>query len=367
MLTNHHIALVCLHSSGCTHLDMKKLFLEGEIPHPEVVWENLLLWNFALEIPEERRKKILEKAGQVDIQKIKNTLESKSIEIIDWTHSLYPERLKTIWHAPFFLYVRGILRSDIPLIGVVGSRKHTPYAKKILEKILPDIIQVGVWVISGGATWVDTIWHDITLTHSGYTIVVFGTGIDRCYPAQNKSLFERIITSGGVAISHFPLGTGPELYNFPIRNELVAGLSHGILIPEAGLSSGTLITAQLALEHGRDVFAVPGDIDRSTSEWTNMLIASSQAKCVRCAGDILEEYFDIGSIAPGMTPVVRVAPIFENEREKTIYDAVENSVNRVDDLSQYTWLEMTDILTTLAMLEINGFITIDEMGRYRIA
>jgi DNA processing protein len=108
-----------------------------------------------------------------------------------------------------------------------------------------------------------------------------------------------------------------------MRNELVAALSKGILIPEAGLSSGTLITAQLALEHGRDVFSVPGDIDRITSEGTNMLIATGQAKCVRCSGDILEEYFDVKSIGKGMTPLIEPSPIFENEREKLIYESIK--------------------------------------------
>jgi DNA processing protein len=108
-----------------------------------------------------------------------------------------------------------------------------------------------------------------------------------------------------------------------MRNELVAALSSGILIPEAGLSSGTLITAQLALEHGREVFAVPGDIDRSTSEGTNMLISSGQAKCVRCSGDILEEYFDLAAVASGMTPIVKTPPTLSCDEERVIYTAIE--------------------------------------------
>ena len=158
---------------------------------------------------------------------------------------------------------------------------------------------------------------------------------------------------------------GPEIYNFPVRNELVAAISSGILIPEAGLSSGTLITAQLALEHGRDVFAVPGDIDRATSEGTNMLISSGQAKCVRCSEDILEEYFDVKGMKEGMTPVVRVPPVFTNALEKKVYEAIESGMNQVDDISRMSDLPMTDTLMTLTMLEIGGHISMDEMGRYR--
>lgn len=315
---------------------------------------------------EERKKKIIEKSRKVEEEKIRIYLEAKNIWIIHWFHEEYPEKLRNIGHAPFLLYVRWKLRSDLPLIGVVWSRKNTPYAKKILDKIIPDIIHTGVWVISGWASWVDTIAHDLTLENNGYTMAIFGTGIDRCYPASNKTLFEKIIANNGALISHFPLGTGPELYNFPIRNEIVAALSNGILIPEAALSSGTLITAQLALEHGRDVFATPGDIDRITSEGTNMLIASGQAKCVRCAEDILEEYFDVTGISSGMTPIIKTSPTFSNEEEKNIYEAIENKIQQVDDIIKHTGLSMTDVLMNLTMLEISGNIKLDEMGRYNI-
>lgn len=146
----------------------------------------------------------------------------------------------------------------------------------------------------------------------------------------------------------------------------MAALASGILIPEAGLSSGTLITAQLALEHGRDVFAVPGDIDRATSEGSNMLISSGQAKCVRCSGDILEEYFDLTSLGAGMTPIVKVAPIFTHEKEKIVYESVERGMSSVDDIARETDLGMSDLLITLSMLEILGHISIDEMGKYRV-
>jgi DNA processing protein len=358
--------LVFLHSSGCTHNDLKKLFPLKETFDPKYIWENLISWLEQIEMVEERKSKIVEKSKKVDTEGIVALLSSKEIQIVHLYTENYPEKLKNLGHAPFFLYVRGVLDNNILLLGVVWSRKHTPYAKKILEKILPDIIESGMGTISGGATGVDTLGHEITLEKSGYTLAVFGTGIDRCYPANNKILFEKIIAQGGAIISHFPLGTGPELYNFPMRNELVAGLSSGILIPEAGLSSGTLITAQLALEHGRDVFAVPGDIDRSTSEGTNMLIASGQAKIVRCAGDVLEEYFDIGSIGAGMTPIIKTPPVFENHEEKRIYEALENNTCSVDAIGRYTNLEISEVLTHLAMLEIRGYITMDEMGKYQI-
>lgn len=367
MLDRSLIPLVYLHSAWCSHADMKKLFLSESPISYTGAWVWIKNRTLKLDTTEERNKKIQEKSQEIEEEKIVKLLDEKNIEIITWEDKRYPERLKTIGHAPYFLYVRWDLRESLPpLIGVVGSRKHTPYAKRILEKILPDIILSGVWIISGGATGVDAMWHDITLAQGGYTIAVFGTGIDRCYPAGNKSLFENILAKGWVLISHFPIGTWPELYNFPIRNEIVAALASGILIPEAGLSSGTLITAQLALEHGRDVFAVPGDIDRATSEGSNMLISSGQAKCVRCSGDILEEYFDLTSLGAGMTPIVKVAPIFTHEKEKIVYESVERGMSSVDDIARETDLGMSDLLITLSMLEILGHISIDEMGKYRV-
>ncbi len=366
MLDSTHLHLAYLLESWYTHLELKNMLLTWAISS-EILWKETKEDTISLDISPERKSRIKEKSMKVDEAKIRKYLEEKDIQIISILDEFYPEKLKSIGHAPAFLYVRWTLRSDIPLIGVVGSRKHTPYAEKILKKILPDVIVANIWIISGGATWVDTLGHEITLQHGGYTAAVFGTGIDRCYPASNKKLFESILASGWALISHFPLGTGPEIYNFPIRNEIVVGLSRGILIPEAALSSGTLITAQLALEHGRDVFAVPGDIDRVTSEGTNMLISTWQAKIVRCAWDILEEYFDLSSIGAGMTPIVKTPPIFSNEWEKTIYEAIEGWNNIVDSLLQKTDLEMTDLLTSIAMLEIGGYVTMDEMGRYQVS
>ncbi len=366
MSDNDLLSLVYLHSSWFTQNELKKIFLWTSTFDSTSIWKELTKWIIRGEISEERKKKIIQKSQAVDCKKIETYLEIKNINIIHWFHPQYPEKLKTIGHAPFFLYVRWELRGGMPLIWVVWSRKNTTYAKRVLDKILPDMIHVGVWIISWWANWVDSISHELTIKNNWYTIVVFWTGIDRCYPASNKTLFEEILSSNGALVSHFPLWTWPELYNFPIRNEIVAALSDGILIPEAALSSGTLITAQLALEHGRDVFAIPGDIDRATSEGTNMLLATWQAKCVRCSEDILEEYFDISGIRSGMTPIIKIPPQFSDENEKSIYESIENWLQTVDEIVKQTGMDMSDILIGLAMLEINGYIKLSEMWRYTI-
>lgn len=361
------LSLVLLHSLLMSHAMMKRLFLE-EWHDPIEVYKAVEMWDYAiLEWKNEKIEKLKEIQKKLDKTKIKSLLEEKNISIIEITDEAYPASLKTLGHAPYFLYVRGILRPDMPLIGVVWSRKHTAYAERIIEKIIPDITSAWVGVVSGWATGVDSLAHEVAIRHGGYTLAVFGTGIDRCYPAQNKALFESILAHGGGLISHFPLSTWPELYNFPMRNEIVAWLSKGILIPEAGLSSGTLITAQLALEHGRDVFAVPGDIDRATSEGTNMLISTGQAKCVRSAWDLLEEYFDTMSLTSGMTPIVKLKPLFETDEQRKIYEKIEWWSHTIDELLRDTEYDMTDLLTQIAMLEIAGYIIMDEMGRYQLS
>lgn len=361
------LSLVLLHSLLMSHAMMKRLFLE-EWHDPIEVYKAVEMWDYTLlDWKNEKIEKHKEVQKKLDKTKIESLLIEKNISIVEITDDTYPVSLRTLGHAPYFLYVRGILRSDMPLIGVVWSRKHTAYAERIIEKIIPDITSAWVGIVSGWATGVDSLAHEVAIRHGGYTLAVFGTGIDRCYPAGNKSLFESILTHGGGLISHFPLGTWPELYNFPIRNEIVAWVSKGVFIPEAGLSSGTLITAQLALEHGRDVFAVPGDIDRATSEGTNMLISTGQAKCVRSAWDLLEEYFDTTSLAAGMTPIIDTKPKPTNPEESRIYEAIIWWSHSVDELLRETGFDMTDLITHIAMLEIAWHIRMDEMGRYSLS
>lgn len=156
-----------------------------------------------------------------------------------------------------------MLPLNTALISVVGSRKHSQYAASCLEKIIPELIRAGYGIISGGAYGIDSVSHEITLKNKGYTAAIFGAGMDIVYPLSNHQLFEEIVSQGGALISQFPLGTLAEPYNFPIRNAVVAGISRGTLIAEAGEDSGTLITARLALEANHDVFVIPADISRT--------------------------------------------------------------------------------------------------------
>lgn len=237
--------------------------------------------------------------------------------------------------------------------------------------IIPDLIRAGYGIVSGGAYGVDSIGHKTTLDNGGYTIAVFGTGIDGCYPKENRDLFEQIITSGGALISTFPIGTAPENYNFPIRNEVVAGLSRGVLVTEAAEKSGTLITAGLALDFGRDVFALPGEITKVTSNGANALIRDGQAKLVLGAQDILSEYAPVEISGNGVTPSVEQS---ENLKLATFDDPTEASIHELllaesldaSSLSDRLNIDISTIAFKLSMMEVRGVIEMGIGGGYEM-
>lgn len=213
-------------------------------------------------------------------------IEEISIESED-----YPKQLKEIFDAPLKIYVLGnkeILKQNG--IAIVGSRNATEYGKKVTLKFSKELSEKGINIISGLAIGIDTHAHLGTLKHTskGKTIAVLGSGLDEIYPKSNIELAKQILKSGGCIISEYPLGTKPEKIHFPQRNRIISGLSKGVLVVEASEKSGALITADFALEQGREVFAVPGNISSITSIGTNNLIAEG-AKMVRNYMDIIED------------------------------------------------------------------------------
>lgn len=203
----------------------------------------------------------------------------------------YPENLKNIYDPPSKLYILGnkeILKQKG--VAIVGTRKASEYGKKVAFKFAKELSEKGINIISGLALGVDTYAHLGTLRPNslGKTIAVLGSGLDEIYPKQNIDLAKMIIRSGGCIISEYPLGTKPGKLNFPQRNRIISGISNGVVVIEASETSGALITADFALEQGRDVFAVPGNIFSATSEGTNDLIKQG-AKIVTKYEDILIE------------------------------------------------------------------------------
>lgn len=203
--------------------------------------------------------------------------------------------------------------------------------------------------------------HRITLRNKGYTAAVFGAGVDVYYPTSNHRLFDEIIANGGALISQFPLGTIAEPFHFPIRNAVVAGISRGTLIAEAGEDSGTLITARLALESNRDVFALPADITRTTALGSNALIRDGLAKLITTTSDILSEY----QIIDKQMSLLTSKPLFSDPFQSALYEVLCMDSQGIDSLTDKLQSDPTTIINALAMMEIEGHVTA-QGGLYRV-
>ncbi len=228
-----------------------------------------------------------------DVQRHLDFMEKNQIDIISIEDKQYPDLLKKIYGPPLNLYIRGnkdIL--NLPSIGIVGCRDSTEYGKEISQNFAYELSKNGFNIVSGLAKGIDSFSHIGAVKASGKTIAVLGNGLDTIYPKENVKLSQEILNSGGAIISEYPLGTKPEKMNFPARNRIISGMCNGILVVEAKKKSGTLITVDFALEQGRDVFVVPGNINKENSFGTNDLIKQG-AKLVTNCDEIVEEYIEL--------------------------------------------------------------------------
>lgn len=214
--------------------------------------------------------------------------EEMGITIVTCDSPLYPARLLDIYDYPPFLYLRGTLLPDEIGVAVVGSRLASTYGRYVTEKLSRELALQGVTVVSGLARGIDAAAHRGALAGKGRTIAVLGCGLDLIYPPENEPLASTIVATGGAVVTEFPLGTPPNGPNFPARNRIISGLSLGVLVVEAGEKSGSLITARIAADQGRSVFAVPGAIESAGSRGTHHLIKQG-AKLIENVADILDE------------------------------------------------------------------------------
>lgn len=215
-------------------------------------------------------------------------IEKCGVELLAWSDERFPGTLKEIFEPPVTLYARGDLSLlDQPCLAVVGSRKPTPYGSAMAERMSADLAQRGLVIVSGLARGVDTSAHKGALAGGGKTVAVLGCGIDQCYPSENKKL-KAEIEQKGLVLSEFPMGAFAAPQNFPIRNRLISGLALGVMVVEAAQYSGSLITARLAMEQNREVFAVPGSVTNKNSWGPNTLIKQG-AKLVQDWKDVVEE------------------------------------------------------------------------------
>ena len=276
-------------------------------------------------------------------------IEASGASVLTLEDPAYPPRLREIPDAPPVLYVKGSLTPDDDWsVAVVGTRRATAYGLQVTEKIAGDVAAAGVTIVSGLALGIDTYAHRAALTRGGRTIAVLGSGIDRIYPGENRSLASRIMERGAL-ISEFPLGTTPDAMNFPRRNRIVSGLARATLIVEADHKSGAMLTANNALEQGRDVFAVPGNILSPLSAGPNQLIKEG-ARVVTEAADILDELH--------LTAVVEEQVAREtlpaDPTEARLLGLMSHEPAHVDDLTRAAQLPASVVTATLTLLELKG-------------
>jgi DNA processing protein len=269
----------------------------------------------------------------------------------------YPGLLRQIYDPPIVLYVRGNLSpKDKNGVAIVGSRLTTPYGQQTARRLAYQLAYVGVTVVSGGARGIDTAAHQGALSAKGRTIAVLGNGINLVFPPENVDLFERIAAQGAV-MTQFPFNRRADKQSFPIRNRIVAGMTLGTVVVEANLASGALITANMAVENGRQVFAVPGRIDSPQSKGCHELIKKG-AKLCEGAEDILCEFEYLfppsnrGDAAqPDTLPSIELS-----DHERRVYEAVGATEESVDDVIHHSGLPASTVSVALLSLEMKRLL-----------
>lgn len=267
----------------------------------------------------------------------------------------YPAVLRNIYDPPLIIYVMGELRIEgEKAIAVVGTRVPTQYGKHVAAQLTQELAEANITIVSGLARGVDTIAHKSAVQAGGRTIAVLGNGLDITYPPENKKLAEDIIKNGAL-ISEYPIGTFPDASNFPKRNRIISGLSKGVVVVETGFTGGAMITAKLALDQGREVFAVPGNIGVRQSEGTLAMIQRGEAKLVTNVNDILEEIGEKKSKQSDNAEKEKLLGEL-NLFEQKLYQSLGTEPLQIDTIANSTTLSISDCLVYLLSLEFKGLI-----------
>jgi DNA processing protein len=273
------------------------------------------------------------------------------VQIIPFFDEKYPPALREIYDPPIALYVKGCLPdSSLPAAAVVGSRVASLYGTRIARAIALDLARAGVVVVSGLALGIDSAAHQGTLQAEGVTVAVLGGGLGQIYPPENQKMADRICQKGAL-VSEYPTDMKPQPGFFPVRNRIISGLSRAVVVVEAYEKSGALITADCALEQGRDVFAVPGNADSHGSKGTNNLLKQG-AKLVTCAADILEELkVVLDKPKPQARAVENLSP-----QENKLLSLLQNDNLDVETLIEESGLEARQVISSLSLMEIKGLV-----------
>ena len=281
-------------------------------------------------------------------------------ELVPLWDDRYPRLLRQIYDPPAVLWLRGdLLPQDGRAIAIVGTRRATDYGKRVAHDFAFELARRGFTIVSGLAYGIDTAAHRGALEAGGRTLAVLGSGVDRIYPSRNKPLAEQVAAGQGGVLSEFALGTAPDASNFPRRNRIIAGSALGTLVAEARKTGGALITAWMALEQNREVWAAPAALFSPTGEGTNQLIRKGYATLVTTVDELLEEIEGQLEPAPGATSATSVpappAPVL-NGAEKKLYDALTVEPIHLDTLCERSGLDTPNALVYLLSLEFKGLV-----------
>lgn len=292
---------------------------------------------------------LLEARSTIDLDREMARIEKSGFQVLTWQDEDYPSRLREIDTPPPVIYVWGDLHEqDRYAVAIVGTRRATSYGRAVTQRVASALAQEGITIVSGLARGIDGIAHRAALQAGGRTLAVLGSGLDRIYPPEHRKLAESIANRGAV-LSDYPLGTEPEGKNFPPRNRIISGLSLAVIVVEAGASSGALITADFGLDQSRDVFAVPGDLYKPSSEGTNHLIQMG-AHPLLSPEDVLE----VLNLELAARQEEVAAELPEDESERTVYQALGAEPTHVDELRARCDMPVEEITASLAMLELKG-------------
>lgn len=292
----------------------------------------------------------------VDLPRELDRIRESGVTVITAESPLYPRQLREIHAPPIVLYVWGELTErDQHAIAVIGSRRTTHYGMESAKKLSYQLAYAGLTVISGLARGIDTAAHQGALAAKGRTVAVIGSGLLKLYPPENAALAEKIRDGHGAIVSEFSMEIEPDRQTFPMRNRIISGWSHGLLVVEAGLNSGALITVTQALEQGRSVYAVPGHINAPSAQGSNRLIQQG-AKLVMDANDLLD---DLQILLPETKPApeaaVRALPIMTDE-ERRVYGAIEATETSIDEIATRSELPSGTVSSTLLRLELKRLV-----------
>lgn len=356
------LGLVC--TPGIGWKTIRKLLDSGIDPS----WFNRSVKEWETHFPYLRNTQVLRLKTTLTeerIQTLERELHKLDIHYLTYVDEQYPTLLKEIYDPPWVLFYRGNIRllNSTPFLSIVGSRKTSVYGRKVTEQFTAQLVGDGWGIVSGMALGIDTVAHQQALQDDGLTVAVLGSGLNVIYPSQNKRLFEQIV-SNGLVLSEYPPNTKPHPSFFPQRNRIISGLAYGTLVVEASEQSGSLITANFALEQGREVFAVPGSIFDTHSRGTNQLIQKHGAKLVMHPADIFEE---LSEVVPQIKKSTRKNGTSRLEDdEQMILNLLQHGKKHINELLRFSSLSTSELSRILMRLQIKGYVSVLPGSYYQI-